>query len=129
MIFNQLCLIIMRVVYANEQHLTSHHIACTQSSLLICQQIKSTLYIKIAQVKISKLQHLEKKGYTDTSVMNRCSSPHVRSDPGLPEGCSSGTFLLTELEKPGGAGRTRSSGANEDSLCHYVRSSWRRDSP
>ncbi len=66
---------------------------------------------------------------TDTSALSKHCSLHVRSNPGLPEGISSGTFLLTELEESRRAGRAWSSGAHEDSLRHYVRSPWCRKSP
>lgn len=77
--------------------------------------ISKNVYLKNVNVRIRTIEH--------------CRSLHGRCDPGLPEGSGGGAFLLTELEEPGGVGRAGSSGAHEDSLRHYVRSSWCRESP
>lgn len=58
----------------------------------------------------------------NTSALTKFYSSYVRSDPGLSEGSSSCTLILPELEESWGTGRATSTGAHEDSLSHYFRS-------
>lgn len=76
LLFNQLCIITMWEVYPNDQCLTSLHVACNQTSLIIswqksadCHKVNFLAYSRVWTMKLSQL---DRTPYRAKSKQNVC---------------------------------------------------------